>query len=46
MVLAGTPHQRLGETDDIASMVAMLLSDDATWINGQVYHVNGGTVMR
>ena len=32
--------------DDIASMVAMLLSDDAVWINGQVYHVNGGTTMR
>jgi hypothetical protein len=26
-------------------VVAMLLSDDGRWINGQVYHVNGGSVM-
>lgn len=44
--LAVTPHTRLGHPDDIAAMVAMLLSDDGQWINGQAYHVDGGTVMR
>lgn len=33
---------RLGEVDDIAAMVAHLLSADGRWINGQVFHVNGG----
>lgn len=40
------PHVRLGEPEDIAAMVALLASDDGAWINGQVYHVNGGTQMR
>ncbi len=37
---------RLGTVDDIAGVVAMLLSDDGRWINGQVIHVNGGTLLR
>lgn len=40
------PHTRLGEPRDIAAMVAFLASDDGEWINGQVFHVNGGTQMR
>ena len=40
------PHTRLGHPDDIAAMVAMLASDDGVWINGQVFHVNGGAQMR
>jgi NAD(P)-dependent dehydrogenase (short-subunit alcohol dehydrogenase family) len=45
MMLAGTPSKRLGEVDDIAGVVAMLLSGDGRWINGQVLHVNGGVLM-
>ena len=41
-----TPSPRLGDPADIAAMVAMLLSDDGRWMNGQVYHVNGGALMR
>ena len=37
---------RLGESDDIAAMVAMLASDDGEWINGQVISVDGGITMR
>ena len=37
---------RLGTVDDIAGVVAMLLSQDGRWINGQVIHVNGGTLLR
>jgi NAD(P)-dependent dehydrogenase (short-subunit alcohol dehydrogenase family) len=43
---AKTPSPRLGEAPDIAAVAAMLLSDDGRWINGQVYHVNGGALMR
>jgi NAD(P)-dependent dehydrogenase (short-subunit alcohol dehydrogenase family) len=40
------PGRRLGRPEDIAGVAAMLLSEDARWINGQVYHVNGGALMR
>lgn len=38
-----TRSTRLGAAEDIAGVVAMLLSDDGRWINGQVWHVNGGS---
>ena len=44
-VLKQTPATRLGQVEDIAAMAAMLLSDDARWINGQVINVNGGSLM-
>ena len=34
---------RLGEVQDIADVVAFLVSDDARWITGQNIRVNGGT---
>ena len=37
---------RLGESEDIAAMVAMLASGDGEWINGQVISVDGGITMR
>lgn len=36
------PMKRIGSPDDIAGMAAFLLSDEATWITGQVLHVDGG----
>ncbi|MBV8461689.1 MAG: SDR family oxidoreductase [Acidimicrobiales bacterium] len=44
--LRQTRSWRLGEPDDIAAMVAHLLSDDGQWINGQAICVDGGTVLR
>jgi NAD(P)-dependent dehydrogenase (short-subunit alcohol dehydrogenase family) len=41
-----TPHTRLGESEDHAGVVAMLLSDDGRWINGAIIDVNGGSLMR
>lgn len=36
------PLKRVGEAADIAQMAAFLLSDQATWISGQILHVDGG----
>ncbi|RXZ81628.1 SDR family oxidoreductase [Paenibacillaceae bacterium] len=35
---------RLGETEDIAGVVAFLVSDEAQWVTGQTLRVNGGFV--
>ncbi|MBK6287052.1 MAG: SDR family oxidoreductase [Gammaproteobacteria bacterium] len=43
---AQLPNSRLGRPEDIAGVVAMLLSEDGRWINGQVFNVNGGALMR
>jgi NAD(P)-dependent dehydrogenase (short-subunit alcohol dehydrogenase family) len=37
---------RLGRPDDIAAMAALLLSDEGSYITGQVIGVDGGVVMR
>jgi len=37
---------RVGDTADVASLVAFLLSDEGAWINGQVINIDGGTVLR
>jgi 3-oxoacyl-[acyl-carrier protein] reductase len=39
------PLNRLGTAEDIAKAVAFLLSDDASYITGQVLSVNGGMYM-
>ncbi len=37
---------RVGEADDVAALVAFLLSEEGSWINGQVINIDGGTVLR
>lgn len=44
--LKTVPHTRLGKPEDIAAAVAFLASDDGEWVNGQVWHVNGGLIKR
>ena len=44
--LRHVPHGRLGHPDDIAAAIAFLASGDGAWVNGQVWHVNGGMQMR
>lgn len=36
------PLQRIGSAEEIAEMTAFLLSDQASWITGQVFGVDGG----
>ena len=36
------PLKRVGTTDDIVHMVEFLLSTKASWITGQIIHVDGG----
>ena len=36
------PLKRIGTTTDIANMAAFLLSEKASWISGQIMHVDGG----
>lgn len=44
--LKAVPHVRLGQPEDIAAAVTFLASEDGAWVNGQVWHVNGGAQMR
>jgi NAD(P)-dependent dehydrogenase (short-subunit alcohol dehydrogenase family) len=37
---------RVGATDDVASLVSFLLSEEGSWINGQVINIDGGTILR
>jgi 3-oxoacyl-[acyl-carrier protein] reductase len=38
------PFGRLGQPDEIASLVAFLASPDSAWVNGQTIRANGGVV--
>ena len=36
------PLKKVGQPKDIAQMAQFLLSEDSSWITGQVFHVDGG----
>jgi len=46
MMLDTVRSPRLGRPDDIAAMVALLLSSEGEWVNGQVISVDGGRTLR
>lgn len=39
------PLRRLGTADDIADMILFLLTDNASWITGQAFIVDGGALL-
>jgi len=39
------PLGRMGTAEDIAKLGVYLASDDASYVTGQVYHINGGAYM-
>jgi len=43
--LAQTPLARLGDSAEVASLIAFLASDQASYISGAAINVNGGLVM-
>ena len=44
-VSAAYPLKRLGVPEDIGSVVAFLLSDDAAWVTGQTITIDGGLLL-
>lgn len=44
-ILSGIPMAKMGQPEDIASAVAFLASEEASYITGHTLHVNGGMYM-
>jgi NAD(P)-dependent dehydrogenase (short-subunit alcohol dehydrogenase family) len=45
-ILASLALKRQGQTSDLVGMCLFLLSDEASWITGHVFNVDGGQVVR
>lgn len=45
-ILKTLPLSRIGTTDDLVGMCLFLLSDQASWITGQIFNVDGGQIFR
>jgi 3-oxoacyl-[acyl-carrier protein] reductase len=43
-LVAGIPLGRPGQPEEIAKLAAFLASDDAAWITGKIYRIDGGVV--
>ncbi|MGB3412790.1 MAG: SDR family oxidoreductase [Microthrixaceae bacterium] len=45
-IVKGLAIKREGTPEDLAAMMKFLLSDEASWITGQIFNVDGGQVVR
>jgi NAD(P)-dependent dehydrogenase (short-subunit alcohol dehydrogenase family) len=45
-IVGGLALKRMGTPADLVPMVLFLLSDDAAWITGQIFNVDGGQIIR
>jgi 3-oxoacyl-[acyl-carrier protein] reductase len=45
MLLSRVPARRLGKPADVAALAVYLASDEAGYVTGQTFHVNGGMAM-
>jgi 3-oxoacyl-[acyl-carrier protein] reductase len=45
-IVARIPLSRMGRPEDLVGMCLFLLSDQAQWITGQIFNVDGGQIIR
>ncbi len=45
-IVAGLALKRRGTPDDLVGMCLFLLSEEASWVTGQIFNVDGGQVIR
>jgi 3-oxoacyl-[acyl-carrier protein] reductase len=45
-IVKNIPLSRMGQPDDLVGMCLFLLSDQAKWITGQIFNVDGGQIIR
>jgi 3-oxoacyl-[acyl-carrier protein] reductase len=43
-LVTGIPLGRAGQPEEIGKLAAFLASDDAAWITGKIYRIDGGVV--
>lgn len=45
-IVAGLALKRRGAPDDLVGMCLFLLSDEVSWVTGQIFNVDGGQIIR
>ena len=45
-IVSRIPLSRMGQPEDLVGMCLFLLSDQARWITGQIFNVDGGQIIR